>query len=436
MRIQLLTVSFVALLLAACIPVDDPMIGTPWPSLAPRATITPLPSATADPQAGATPVLAPTGTLPPGAAARHTLADGETAATVAQYYGIPVDVLLAYNALPESAVGPGTTLLIPAEDTVVELLPTPFPTVPLELLDNPLREYSIDYLLQRTYFGGEISTVEGTTFNTSTYQQRLIRYETDEGIAVTGLAHIPLEGDPPFPVIILLHGGFDQDAYYPGLGTLEHATFFVQHGYVVIAPDYRSYNDSDGTGTPLKIPWSIDVVNLIDALPTMPEADPTRIGLMGHSRGGGVGSYIAVLTPVLPGVRAISLYNSLSFDQAVNWYHYVNAFDAEWPITDSFQVGNPSDNADGYGAVSPINYLDYITVPVQIHHGQNDTVLPVDWARDLNERMIEAGVDVAYFEYPEANHSFVGEDLTLFWERNLAFFDEHVKDAPDLDDAQ
>lgn len=320
---------------------------------------------------------------------------------------------------PTSVLGPVPTLTpavtlpptsIPATAT---LTPVPSPTA----FDNPLAAYTIDALAAHPYDGGVIQ-LETLTAETGAYERWEFSY-TSDGLYVTGQAHLPA-GHGPFPVIILLHGGVSQEAYQPGWGTVEHADFFARRGYLTLAPDYRSYNNTEGHGSPLKIPWAIDVMNLIRAVPTLPQADQQRIGVLGHSRGGGIAEHIMVLSGE---VGAVSLYAPLSTDQAVVWRAYHERFGATWPAEDAAIYGSPDTNPMGYALASPINYLDRVRMPVQIHHGSADGTVPAQWSRDLYARLMDEGVEAEYFEYPGADHRLAGGDYSLFLQRNLDFFD-------------
>lgn len=348
---------------------------------------------------GCTPAPQPTAppTLPPAAA--PTATDAPTATPQP-----------THTALPTQTPAPSATPTLPG--------PTATP--------NPLAGYSVDALAARSYDGGEIVREDVTRW-LDAYTEYAIAYTTDDDLRVTALMNVPAEGEGPFPVIVLLHGGIDQSLYEPGDGTRLHADYFARRGYLTISPDYRTYNNTGGSSSPLKIPWSVDVLNLLAALDTVPEADPSRVGVLGHSRGGGVASYLAVLGPALPQLRAVVLYAPLSFDQAVIWRHYIEWFGAQWPKDDALIYGSPEDNPEGYEIASPITYLDRITVPVQIHHGTADRVVPVAWSRDLHERLAALGKTAELYEYPGAEHDFTGDDYRLFLERSLAFFERYVR---------
>lgn len=301
--------------------------------------------------------------------------------------------------------------------------PTPTATISAELVANPLAQYTVDYLTTRAYDGGAVLR-ESLWAQSASWEQWIISY-TSDGIRVTGLMTIPIgQGDGPFPVLILLHGGLEQASYRPGDDTNMHARYFAQHGYLTIAPDYRTYNDTGGSGSPLKLPWTVDVMNLIAALPSIPEADSARVGVLGHSRGGGIGTHLMVISH---DIQAISLYAPLNADEAVNWDLYANTLRIEWAVTDATIYGTPETNPEGYRLISPIYYLDRVQMAVQIHHGSADDVIPVEWSRDLAERLAALGRDVTYYEYPGAGHTFHNSDYNLFLERNLAFFDAYVK---------
>src|ERR1044071_2203529 len=126
-------------------------------------------------------------------------------------------------------------------------------------------------------------------------------------------------GEGPFPVIIMNHGFFPRSIYHSGDGTDRASAFLAEHGYITLASDYRSWGASDVAPSFFYSGLVIDVINLIEAIPSIPEADAQRVGIWGHSMGGGV--TMKVLTVVgtedfRPDVqiKAGVLYSTVSAD--------------------------------------------------------------------------------------------------------------------------
>lgn len=118
-----------------------------------------------------------------------------------------------------------------------------------------------------------------------------IAYISD-GLRVKGYMAIPKKKGI-FPCIIYNRGGngeygkiTDTGFIMRGLGELAKA------GYVIVASQYRGNDGGEGKeelgGTDLN-----DVYNLVPLLATLPQADTSRIGMFGWSRGG-VMSYMAL----------------------------------------------------------------------------------------------------------------------------------------------
>lgn len=334
---------------------------------------------------------------------------------------------------------PGPPTLAPATASEAPILTptstftptaTHTPTIPTQTsapspTPNPFAGYTIPELAARPYGGGdfyvteEIEQVGGFT-----------RYEVEwisDGIIVTGLMNIPY-GEGPWPVIIANHGYIDPTVYFPGLDSRPMGDFFAQHGYATIMPDYRGYGGSDSGPNPMRIGYAIDVLNLIESLHLIIGLDPERVGVVGHSMGGGITTYVMVLSDR---VDAVSLYGSMSADQSANWRHIHDMWSPGGMIATAQIYGTPDENPEGYGDISPINYLHMVDMPVNIHHGSLDDQVPLNWSIDLADRLHAAGVQSTLYVYDGAGHTFRNPDLSTFLLRDLAFFDRYVKGEAD-----
>jgi uncharacterized protein len=307
--------------------------------------------------------------------------------------------------------------------------PTPYPTctpmprrtfVPTPVPTDPLQPYYVESLRNRAY-AAETITVVAPLERNAAFTRYLISYDSD-GLRITGLMNVPA-GEGPFPVIVLAHGYYDPASYVPGDGTQPFADAFARQGYLTLAPDYRIYGGSDKGPDPYRTGFAVDVVNLIVSVKSLPQARADAIGLWGHSMGGGIALEALVINP--PGLRAAALLAPMSGDIAENYSAIVAtrgsaSLGPDWAMA-------PQDAPSAYQQLSPINYLKYVSVPVQIHHGQSDLVVPPAWSVRLAQSLTDAGKDAVFYLYPGAGHSFYGNTWNLYLARNLVFFDAILK---------
>lgn len=352
--------------------------------------------------------------------------------------------------LAACAVGPAS---MPTQaELVVTIVPptlatteTPIPTATLTK-EESIEPYTIAGLRAREYENGRI-TIREILLDAENFTRYLIEYPSD-GLTVTGVLQIPKQGEPPYPVIVLNHGFFSRYVYQSGDGTDRAAAFLNRKGYLTVSSDYRSWGGSD-TGESLFYSGQvIDVINLIHALPSIPEADASRIGMWGHSMGGGITA--KVLTIVDDRIRAAVLYSSVSADFADvigRWgpgcvgdvYEGEAAFGCN--SSDILPLDLPPNLTASYfdavidpvmlEAVSPLHHFELVTAPVQIHYGTEDgktsAGTPPEWSKKMYDAFIEAGVDAQIFGYQGEEHSFIGDPWFVFMAKTQLFFDKYVK---------
>ncbi len=313
------------------------------------------------------------------------------------------------------------------------------PTTPLPTLTpHPLAGVTIDGLRARSYPGGPVE-IRQTLETTATYTRYYIAYPSD-GLIITGIMQIP-PGDGPFPVIILNHGYHDRASYWSGSGTWMAAEYFNGRGYLTIAPDYRSWGGSDWGPSLFHTGLLSDVLNLIGSLGSIPQADPSRVGLWGHSMGGGITTKALTIDPR---IRAAVLYAANSGDDAdliARWGRGCLPGETEYTTTCNPAEVVPADLTDAYVAaaadsallrlIAPVYHLDGITAPVQIHigtaDGQEHNATPPEWSYRLHEAFLAAGISSELFVYEGQGHLFAGSAWTEMVSRSADLFDAHVK---------
>lgn len=119
-----------------------------------------------------------------------------------------------------------------------------------------------------------------------------IRYLSD-GLSIEAFATIP-QKEGKHPVIIFNRGGnrdfgaldlYGGEAKYPVAHPYSNFVKLAKEGYIVIGCNYRGGGNSEGEdefgGKDIN-----DVLNLIELLSEIPEADTSKVGMYGWSRGG------------------------------------------------------------------------------------------------------------------------------------------------------
>ncbi len=83
--------------------------------------------------------------------------------------------------------------------------------------------------------------------------------------------------------------------------------------------------------------------------------------------------------------------------------------------------------------VSPIYYIEYISMPVQIHYGTLDgqdlSGTPPDWSTKLLQAFLDAGKSVKLIAYEGQRHSFINEAWYDFMDRVAKFYNLNVKNV-------
>ncbi|MDX1522954.1 MAG: alpha/beta fold hydrolase, partial [Anaerolineae bacterium] len=330
------------------------------------------------------------------------------------------DLLLQQPAEPTAGMVAAAPAAVRLSPTVIPL-PTP-PSIPSDPTPIPhlMTDYTIEGLRGRSYPGGTIQIrrlLTATTVFTSYY----IHYPSD-GLTITGVMQVP-RGEGPFPVIILNHGYIARHQYWPGADTWRAAAFLNRRGYLTIAPDFRSWGDSDTGNSFFRTGQVIDTLNLVSSLPSLAQADTGRVGMWGHSMGGGVTTKAITVDPR---IKAAVLYAPLSaYDSEVLARWGPGCVPARGPQLaeacsgEEILVNNIDQNlylayADAlYNPlllyeISPINHFEAVTAPVQIHIGEADTVTPPEWSTAIYDTLRAAGKPVELYTYPDQGHALQG----------------------------
>lgn len=283
-------------------------------------------------------------------------------------------------------------------------------------------EYEIDTMRNRVLKGKDFHVGERIAIN-KTYETRAITYRSGD-LTISGIMNVPQEpfSQNGFPVLILNHGLIPPAIYTTGRGSKREQDFFARHGYVTIHPDYRGHaSSSPNTAThhDFYVGYTQDVEALLDAIERSAPSyiDPHRIGMWGHSMGGGITARVMVLRPE---VKAFVLFAPISGDVEDNFYE-LTPEEIQWLYHAYGPAGDPI-----YRKMSPIEYFDDVAAPVQIHHGTADTAVPMSFSEKMYETLKRFKKPVEFFVYPGEKHEFIN-DWPMAAARALQFFDHYVK---------
>ena len=302
-------------------------------------------------------------------------------------------------------------------------------------VDDPLYPLSIDYLANRTYgdaaFGASTLTIQERLESPPGFARALFTYLSD-GLTIYGYMNIPA-GEGPFPVVIFIHGYVEARKYE----TLDYSTRYTddlaRRGVIVIHPNLRGYPPSDNGPDYFETGKAIDILNLAaivqrDAGKTglLLQADPDKIAVWGHSTGGGVAIRVVTinmpsLTGSGPAIKAAILYAPMSGDEAKNAYrtYYTFSGQTRW----QFEFTVPEEELL---PISPVYHYDRIEAAVQIHHGAQDTLVPIEWSQETCATMQDAGVIVECYDYRTQTHNFCCDSYQWMLDRIITFLDVHL----------
>ncbi len=293
---------------------------------------------------------------------------------------------------------------------------------------------SIAALKARDFPGSNIK-LERQLANGVNYRQWIASYQSD-GLKILALLTIPNGKTPKdgFPVIVFNHGYIPPEQYRTTQKYLAYQAGFAKNGYIVFKPDYRGHGFSQGKASSAYTSpgYTVDVMNAISSIKKLKEANPDRVGLWGHSMGGyltlralilGSGAKAAVIWGgvVAPHLDIVKFWNSRPRAENARYKRYAAEREKLYKT-----FGSPTENPAFWNAMSANRFITKPLVPVQLHHGLSDTVVPVAFSRILAAELKNVQSPVELFTYSRNDHN-LSQSFSLAMRRSVAFFDRYIK---------
>lgn len=311
--------------------------------------------------------------------------------------------------------------------TITETVP-PVPE-PERAIEKPIEQlpstFSIPYFSSMRLAGTGL-TIESVLEKKDAYIKHAISYRSN-GLKISGVLLIP-NGNGPFPLLIFNHGYIDPRVYTRGRGLKREQDYLARQGFAVLHTDYRQHGESDPSPLAPKVydgslEYAMDSANAILAMRAFdhPTIDEERVGMLGHSLGGGV--TLAILTGKPDLVDAAILYAPVNATVWENFMRWLSEREEGDKTLERFQT--PDTNPVFWRELSPSNFLDQIRAPILLFHGDKDKDVPKSWSDDLAVRLKDAGKTVTYVEYPGEGHEY-DPKWGDFMEKSAKFFRENL----------
>jgi dipeptidyl aminopeptidase/acylaminoacyl peptidase len=215
-----------------------------------------------------------------------------------------------------------------------------------------------------------------------------LTWTVSDGTAIEGWIIKPVGyvAGRSYPMVLKIHGG-PHDAYGNSFSrtfhTLSSAGLFVLYTNPRGSTGYGhafTYATRNGWG---EIDAEDYLAGIDAALGTYADIDPARVGVSGDSYGGFMTNWLTATTN-----RFTAAVTSRPI---VNWESWYGSTDVQG-LTEFEFAGAPWEQRELYRRLSPISYVEQVTAPTLIIHGENDYRTPVgegeQWFMALKRREI------------------------------------------------
>ena len=297
----------------------------------------------------------------------------------------------------------------------------------VQVKPRPLDKYTIENLSKVSLEGSQIEVGE-VLESSDKFTSYLFAFSFDptfskkEKKKVTGQINIP-KGEGKFPLIVMFRGYVDQEIYQTGDGTRRGAEYFVDNGFITIAPDFLGYGGSDIEADSIfesRFQTYVTALTLLTSLGSIEAWDGKNVFIWGHSNGGQIALTVLEITG---GAYPTTLWAPVSKPFPYSVLYYTDeSEDRGKLIRKELAKFEEQYDPDLYAIDL---YLDRIKAPITLHQGTIDDAVPQEWSDELTNKFKKLEVGFDYFVYPGADHNLNPSWNTVVV-RDLSFFKNHL----------
>ena len=233
------------------------------------------------------------------------------------------------------------------------------------------------------------------------------------------------QGAGPHPVIISIHGGPEGQSR-PGFSST-YQMWLQKLGAAVIQPNVRG---SDGYGkhymsldNGFKREDSVkDIGALLDWIATQPDLDENRVAVFGGSYGG----YMVLASAVHYSDRLKAAVDIVGISNFVTFLENTQDYRRDLRRVEYGDERDPAMRKH-LEAISPLNSVEKIRIPMFVVQGQNDPRVPVTEAEQIVAALREQGQPVWYMNALNEGHGYrKKENRDIYGQATMMFFQEYL----------
>ena len=253
------------------------------------------------------------------------------------------------------------------------------------------------------------------------------------GLAIPAYVRKP-QGEGPFPVVVMLHGGSYRKGASAGMGRSTRAPVadFLRAGWAVYCTDYRP-NDRISI-EPVE---TDDAIEALKAVRKLPFIDPRRVGLWGASHGANVASRVIARADlsgtILCAPAAMDLIEVKKVDgRGEPVVPILRRLIADMEARHGAKAEEIEKDPARYGYSSAMTEIDKVRCPLLILNARDDDNSPVSIMELYVQKLRAADKQVETYFPQKGGHGFYvgrqdGPEYREATKRSVAFFTERFQ---------